>query len=90
MKMYGRIGGITPHNLNLGTRRKLVVRFMPWPFYPHRKSPPTIIWIEGWMGLRASLVVVAKRKKFLPCTCWELNPCHYTKLPQVQVFVDLL
>jgi hypothetical protein len=33
-------------------------------------------WIEGWMGIRASLNKAVKRSKPFPCPCWELNPGH--------------
>jgi len=31
-------GGIAPHMLNLGTRWRWVVTFIPWQLYPHGKS----------------------------------------------------
>jgi hypothetical protein len=30
---------MAPYILNLGTRWRCVVSFIPWPFYPRRKSP---------------------------------------------------
>jgi hypothetical protein len=46
---------------------------MLWLLYSQGKSL-LYHWIGGWVGLRASVDAVAKRKKFLPCPCWELNP----------------
>jgi hypothetical protein len=41
--------GIAPRILNLGTRRRWVVRFTPRPLYPRRKNPGAH-WIGGWVG----------------------------------------
>jgi hypothetical protein len=38
MKAYWRSGGIDPHILDLGTRWRLVVSFMPPPLYCQGKS----------------------------------------------------
>jgi hypothetical protein len=38
MKVYWRSGGIDPRTLDLGTRWRLVVSFMPLPLYPWGKS----------------------------------------------------
>jgi hypothetical protein len=38
MKTCWESGGIVPHILDLGTRWRWVVSFMPWPLYPQGKS----------------------------------------------------
>jgi len=40
-----------------------VVSFTPRPFYPRGKDPGTH-WKGDWMGLRAGVDEVAKRKNF--------------------------
>jgi hypothetical protein len=55
--------------LNLGTIWRLVVSFTPRPLYPGEITPGTY-WIGGWVGPRADLHAVEKRK-ILPCL--ELN-----------------
>jgi hypothetical protein len=72
MRTYWGNGGIAPRILNLGTRWKWVVSFMPRPHYPRRKSP-VIHWIGGWVGPRAGLGAVAKREKFHYWLCRESN-----------------
>jgi hypothetical protein len=39
MKTYWRSGGISPCILDLGTRLRCVISFMPWPFYPQGRRP---------------------------------------------------
>jgi len=39
MKTYWGSGGIAPHLLGLGTRRRWVVSFTPRPLYPQEKRP---------------------------------------------------
>jgi hypothetical protein len=57
--------------LDLGTRRRWVVSFMPRPLYPRGKIPATHpIW--GWVGPGAGLDAVEKRNTSYPCR--ELNP----------------
>jgi hypothetical protein len=70
MKTYWWSGGIVPHLLDLGTRWKWVVSFTSQPLYPQRKSPGTH-WIGGWVGPRAVLDMVVKRK--IPSPHWEWN-----------------
>jgi hypothetical protein len=53
--------GITPHILNLGTRWRWVVIFTLRPLYLRGKNPGAL-WIGGWVGPRAGLAVVMKRK----------------------------
>jgi hypothetical protein len=54
--------------LDLGTRR-----FTPW-----EKAPGTQ-WIGGWVGPRAGLDAVEKRK--ISCPCWESNPGRPSRGP---------
>jgi len=42
-----------------------------------RESVPGTYWIEGWVGRRAGLDAVAKKKNLH--TCRESNPCHPTR-----------
>jgi hypothetical protein len=50
MQMYGGgSGAIAPRILNLGTTRRWVVSFTPWPLHPRAKHPG-INWIGGWVG----------------------------------------
>jgi hypothetical protein len=46
---------------DLGIRWRLIVSFTPRPLYPREKAPGTH-WIGGWMGSRAVLDAVMKRK----------------------------
>jgi hypothetical protein len=57
--------------LDLSTRWWWVVNLTPRLLNPRGKSP-SIRWIGGWMGLRASLDAVDKRK--ISRRCRELNP----------------
>jgi hypothetical protein len=52
---------IAPCILNLGTRWRWVVSFTILPLYPQGKSPG-IHGIGGWVGPRASVDAVAKRR----------------------------
>jgi hypothetical protein len=61
MKTYWGSGGIAPRMLDLGTRRRWVVSFTPRPLYPRERAPRTH-WIGGWVGPRAVLETVIKRK----------------------------
>jgi len=45
----------------------------PTCFTPEVRAPGTH-WIRVWVGPRASLDTVAKRKNFHHCPCQELNP----------------
>jgi len=49
---------------NLGTGRRCVFSFTPWPLYCREKAPGTH-WIGGWVGLIAGLDAVAKRKNLI-------------------------
>jgi hypothetical protein len=46
--------------LDLGTRWRRVLRFIPRPLYPQGKSPCTD-WIGGWVGPRTGLDDVERR-----------------------------
>jgi hypothetical protein len=82
----------TPHISDLGTRWRQVVSFTPWLLYPQGKSPDTH-WKGGWVGPRASLDAVVKRK--IPSLWWDLNPliiqpiaqCYTTELSQILAFL---
>jgi hypothetical protein len=71
MKAYWGSGGVAPRILDLGTRWRWVVSFTPQPLYPQGKSPGTH-WIGGWVGPRAVLDAVVKRK--IPSPRRESNP----------------
>jgi len=43
-----------------------------WSALPSRKQPPGTCWIGGWMGSRASLDVMVKRK--ISSLCRDSNP----------------
>jgi hypothetical protein len=47
MKVYWGNGGIVPHILDLGTKRRCVASFMSRPLYPQGKSP----WCPLYNGL---------------------------------------
>jgi hypothetical protein len=70
-------GGIALCIIDLGTRWRWVVSFMPWLLYPQWQGP-WYLWIGGCMGPRASLNVVVKRK--ILSLCWDRTPnrpvCH--------------
>jgi hypothetical protein len=72
MKTYCGSGGIAPRILNLDTRWRWVVNFTPRALYPQGKDPGTTNWIRGWVGPRAVLDTVAKRK--IPSPRQEWNP----------------
>jgi hypothetical protein len=59
MKTYGSVAVTTARILNLGSRRRWVVRFTPRPLYPGRRSPrypldkeagwaPEPVWVRWW------------------------------------------
>jgi hypothetical protein len=54
--------GIAPLILNLTTRRKWVVSFMPWPLFPPGRKP-SIHWIGKWVNPRANLDILERKKK---------------------------
>jgi hypothetical protein len=61
MKTYWESGGIAPRILELGTTWRWVVSFTPRPSHPRERAPGTH-WIGGWVGPRAVLDRVVKRK----------------------------
>jgi len=70
MKTYMGSEGITPHIFNFGTR---MMSFTSRSFYSQRSSTGTD-WIGDWVGPRASLDLVAKRKVFAGNECWSSSP----------------
>jgi hypothetical protein len=71
-------GGIAPRILDIGTRWRWVVSFRPRPLYPRERAPGTH-WIGGWVGPKAVLDTVMKRK--IPSPRRESNP----RIPIVQL-----
>jgi hypothetical protein len=63
---------IDPHFLDLSTSWRWMVSFTPLPLYPSERAPGTH-WIGGWVGPRAGLDYVEKRK-FLTLPGLELRP----------------
>jgi hypothetical protein len=80
MKKYWGSGGIAPR-IDLGTRRRRVVIFTPRPLYSEGKNPGTH-WIGSWVGPRAVLDAVVKKK--IPILRQESN----TRTPIVQSVVQ--
>jgi hypothetical protein len=76
IKAYGEFR-YCPTILDLGTRR-CVVSYMPLLLYPRDTH-----WIGGWVGPRAGLDTMEKRKN--PCPCQESNPgcpaCSLVAIP---------
>jgi len=66
-------GGADPHILDLCTRWRQVVSFMSQPLYPRERAPGTHM-IGGWVGPRANLEEVAKRKK-IPAPAGNQTGC---------------
>jgi hypothetical protein len=71
MKTYWGSGGIAPSILDLGTRWRWVVSFTTRPLYPQEKSLCFPL-DRGWVGPRAVLDAVVKRK--IPSPRRESNP----------------
>ena len=72
LKAYGETRCTAPFVPYLRTGWRCVVSLMPWPLYFCGKSPLYLCW-EGWVGPRAGLDVLQKKKK----VCWlsrNLNP----------------
>jgi hypothetical protein len=67
-------GVIAPRILDLGTRWRCVVSFTPRQLYSQGKIPGTH-WIGGWVGPRAVLDTVVKRK--IPSPRRESNHSGY-------------
>jgi hypothetical protein len=70
MKTYWGCGGVIPRILDLGTRRECSAS-RPGRFIPRERAPGTH-WIGGWVGPRAVLDTVVKRK--IPSLFRESNP----------------
>jgi hypothetical protein len=78
-------GGIAPCILDLGTRWRWVVSFTPRSLYPQGKS----LWCpldRGWVGPRAVLDAVVKRK--IPSPRQESNPRTPIVQPVAQRYTD--
>jgi hypothetical protein len=71
MKAYWGSGGIVPCILDLGTRWRWVVSFTHRPLYPQGTTRGTH-WTGGWVGPRAVLDAVVKRK--IPSPRRKSNP----------------
>jgi hypothetical protein len=67
-------GGVTLHTVNLNTRWRWVISFIPQPLYPWGKSP----WyaLDSRLGGSQSQSGHGEEKKSLPHPCWEMNPGH--------------
>jgi hypothetical protein len=57
MKTFWGSGGTAPRIIDLGTMWRWVVSFTHCPLYPHDTQ-----WIGGWVGPRAGLEAVVRRK----------------------------
>jgi hypothetical protein len=71
-------GDMLPRILDLGTRWRWVVSFTPGHFTPRERAPGTH-WIGSWMGPRAGLDTVLKRK--IPSPCRTQTPDHPARSP---------
>jgi hypothetical protein len=71
--------------LNLGTRGEWsdsrLGRFTPWEIVPGTH------WIGGWVGPRAGLDAMEKRKISFPC--WESNPGSHPAYRAVTIPTEL-
>jgi hypothetical protein len=70
MKAYWESGGIAPLVLTSALDGGEWSASRLGRFTPRERSPSTH-WIGGWVGSRAVLDVVVKRK--IPSHCWESN-----------------
>jgi len=61
----GENGDIVPLILKLGTKWRRVVSFMPWLLTLEERAPSAHS-TKGWVGPRANLDTVGKKKNFLP------------------------
>jgi len=69
MMAYRGSGSIAPRILWPLHWWRWVVSFTPRPLYPRRTAPDTH-WIGGWVGTRAGLDTVVKRKIPAPSGIW--------------------
>jgi hypothetical protein len=79
-KTYLGSGGVAPRTIDLGCSWSWVVSVTDRSLYPKRERAPGTHWIGGWMGPRAGLVAVSKRKS--PSPRRESNP-DYPVVQQV-------
>jgi hypothetical protein len=79
MKAYRGSGGIVPYILDLGTRWREWSASRHGRFTP-REGDSGTNWIGGWVGPRAGLDAVAKRK--------ILNPSRDLEHPIIQPVVE--
>jgi hypothetical protein len=70
MKAYWGSGYIAPRILDLGTRWRWVASFTARSLYPQKRAPATY-WIRGWVGPRAGLDAMVKRKNSQPLPEFE-------------------
>jgi hypothetical protein len=85
LKTYCGSGGIAPRILDLGTRWRWVVSFTPRPHYL-KESAPRTHWIGGWVGPKAVMDAVVKRKIRSPRR--ESNPRTPIVQPLAQRYTD--
>jgi hypothetical protein len=71
MKAYCESGSIAPHILNIGIDGSEWSASRSGHFTPGERSPGAR-WIGGYVGRRAGLKLVEKRK--IPSLCRESNP----------------
>jgi hypothetical protein len=85
MKAYWGNGSIAPCIIDLGTTWGWVVSFTLRPLFPGERAPVTH-WIGGWVGSRAILDVVVRRK--IPRPRRESNPRTPIFQPIAQRYTD--
>jgi hypothetical protein len=75
MKTYWESGSIASHILNLGTRWRWVVSFMPWILYPQGKSPQSPL-NRRLGGLQSQSGCSGKEKKnpIIACSIEFIKP----------------
>jgi hypothetical protein len=85
MKTYWGVEVQLHAYFDLGTRWRWLVSFIPRQLYPRERAPGTH-WIGSWVGPRAVLDAVVKRK--IPSPHRELNRRTPIVQPVVQRFTD--
>jgi hypothetical protein len=85
MKAYWEVEVYLHSFFELGTRWRWVVNFTPRLLYPRGRGPGTH-WIGGWVGPRAVLDAVVKRK--IPSPRRESNPRTPIVQPVAQRYTD--
>jgi hypothetical protein len=78
MKAYEESGCIEPGILDLDTRWRKVVSFMPGRFIPMERALDTYC-TGGWVGVRAGLNTVVRRK--IPSPSGTGTPDHPARIP---------